>query len=249
MFTLRAGSTVHVVAESPGLLALTVTLVEQARGRAWVHSRLEDCLGHIGERRGEPAAGGCCIVIDVAPGGAAGLRPLWLTRSLHPVVVIAAPGDVETAVQVMKDGAFDCIEPPVNPVELLDAVIAAVERDFANRLRNGREAELRSRAESLTPRERQIMAMLAEGTLNKVIASRLGLSRRTVETHRTNVMHKMNASSVVQLINMSMSLAESDLAQPLHCGPSNVATAAAARVAARVRARPPSSIGAQVTGR
>lgn len=210
MFNLRTGSIVHVVADNSGLLDLTVSLVEEGGGSAWVHPTLGDYLDHLEERRcGEPEAGGRCLVIEVGFGCADELQPLWFCRHRPPVVVIAAPGDVETAVQVMKDGALDCIEPPVNPVELLEAVVAAVERDVASRVRNRRQAELHSRAETLTSREREVMSLIAAGTLNKVIASKLGLSRRTVETHRTNVMHKMNADSVVQLINMSMSLAES----------------------------------------
>jgi len=210
MFILHAGSIVHVIADNPELRALTVSLVEEACGCAQVHSCLGDYLDHLEVRLcGDPEQGGRCLVIDVAPGRADELQALWHCRNRPPIVVLAAPGDVETAVQVMKDGAFDCIEPPVNPVELLEAVIAAVERDAANRLRNRRRAELHNRAELLTSREREVMSLIASGTLNKVIASKLGLSRRTVETHRTNVMHKMNAASVVQLINMSMSLTES----------------------------------------
>lgn len=197
-------SIVHIIVEAPERRARLVSAVERCGGRAHVHARLQDFLAHA-----TPWLHGC-LVIEAAAGGANALEPLWHASPLIPVIVVSAPSDVETAVEVMKRGAFDCIEVPMLEEEdLLASITAALRRDADNWSHVQRQAELRARVESLTPREREVMSLLTAGTLNKIIASRLGLSRRTVETHRTNVMIKMQASSVAQLINMSLLLSES----------------------------------------
>ena len=197
-------STVHVMVENTERRAQLTAMIERSGGRAHVHDRLHDFLLHATQcLRG-------CLVVDVGVGGASALEPLWRACLSMPVIVIPAPSDVETAVEVMKRGAFDCLEASLlQEDDFLVSILAAQRRDAENWLHAQRQAELRNRVESLTPREKQVMMLLTEGTLNKVIASRLGLSRRTVETHRTNVMAKMQAASVAQLINMSLLLAES----------------------------------------
>ena len=149
-----------------------------------------------------------CLVVDVPLSGTVRfeLLQLWRSESTLPVIIISAPADIETAVQVMKDGAFDCLETPFTDAEFRDRLAAALQRDAVNRPDIERTAELKCRVESLTGREREVMTLLTLGTLNKVIASRLGLSRRTVEAHRTSVMKKMRASSVAHLINMCLAL-------------------------------------------
>lgn len=197
-------SIVHVIVENAERRARLMALIERSGERALVHEGVQDLLRH---------ARHClhgCLVIEVGVGGASALDSLWHASLSMPVIVITAPSDVETAVEVMKRGAFDCLEAPLLQEEdLLLSIVAALRRDTDNWLHAQRQAELRSRVESLTPREKQVMLLLTEGALNKIIACRLGLSRRTVETHRTNVMVKMQATSVAQLINMSLLLAES----------------------------------------
>jgi len=133
------------------------------------------------------------------------LEPLWSAEPPVSVIVLTSPADVAQAVKAMRQGAFDCVELLSSGEEGFMATLdAAMRYNAANRLRLQRRAELHARVTSLTPREREVMALLAEGVLNKVIASRLGLSRRTVEAHRSNVMSKMRATSVAHLINMAL---------------------------------------------
>jgi FixJ family two-component response regulator len=149
-----------------------------------------------------------CIVVELSccRSGSIDLQRLWRSEPGLPVIVISPPGDVETAVQAMKDGAFDCLEPPFGDREFLDSVAAALREEAAHRVARERNASLRDRVRSLTRRECEVMWMLGEGAINKVIASRLGVSRRTVEFHRNSVMRKMDAPSLAHLINMCLEL-------------------------------------------
>ena len=106
----------------------------------------------------------------------------------------------------MKDGAFDFLQKPFRDQELLDRINSALKQDFENRAAVNRHADLQKRAESLTPREREVMALVVDGRANKVIAIDLGLSERTVEIHRSNVMEKMGARSVAHLVKMHLTL-------------------------------------------
>lgn len=216
MRILAAGSVVHVVAATASLRARAVSIVERAAGCARVHPCLQDYLDHVADLRDAAEDSGRCLLIQVDEAGAGGLEPLWCSDVSHPVIVIARACDVETAVRVMQDGAFDCVESPMNDAEILDAVIAAAECDVEHRRQVRRHAELKNRAATLTLRERQVMSLLVAGALNKTIAARLGLSRRTVEVHRIHVMQKMNATSLAHLINMSLSLAQLDKSGKRH---------------------------------
>ena len=128
------------------------------------------------------------------------------TGSLLPVILMTGHGDVPMAVQAMKDGAFDFLQKPFRDQDLIDRINAALKQDAENRAIIERHADLRRRAESLTPREREVMAAVVDGKANKVIAIDLGLSERTVEIHRANVMEKMGARSVAHLVKMDLRL-------------------------------------------
>ena len=123
-----------------------------------------------------------------------------------PVILITGHGDIPMAVQAMKDGAFDFLQKPFRDQDLLDRINAALKQDAENRQSVDRLADLRQRAESLTPREREVMGHVVDGKANKVIAIDLGLSERTVEIHRANVMEKMGARSVAHLVKMHLTL-------------------------------------------
>src|SRR4029453_6770349 len=110
------------------------------------------------------------------------------------------------AVQAMKDGAFDFLQKPFRDQELLDRINAALKQDAENRAAVERHADVKARVESLTPREREVMGLVVDGRANKVIAIDLGLSERTVEIHRGNVMEKMGARSVAHLVKMHLTL-------------------------------------------
>jgi two-component system, LuxR family, response regulator FixJ len=150
-----------------------------------------------------------CLVLDVRMPEMSGLElQQHLNRhgSMLPVILISGHGDIPMAVQAMKDGAFDFLQKPFRDQDLLDRINAALKADAKNRENVDRLADLRSRFESLTPREREVMALVVDGKANKVIAIDLGLSERTVEIHRSNVMEKMGARSVAHLVKMHLML-------------------------------------------
>jgi FixJ family two-component response regulator len=149
------------------------------------------------------------MVLDVRMPEMSGLevqQQLNRSGALIPVILITGHGDIPMAVQAMKDGAFDFLQKPFRDQELLDRINAALKQDAQNRESVDRLADLRQRAESLTPREREVMGHVVDGKANKVIAIDLGLSERTVEIHRANVMEKMAARSVAHLVKMHLTL-------------------------------------------
>jgi len=150
-----------------------------------------------------------CLVLDVRMPEMSGLevqQQLNRNGAMLPVILITGHGDIPMAVQAMKDGAFDFLQKPFRDQELIDRINAALKQDAQNRESVDRLADLRQRAESLTPREREVMGLVVDGKANKVIAIDLGLSERTVEIHRANVMEKMGARSVAHLVKMHLTL-------------------------------------------
>ena len=150
-----------------------------------------------------------CLVLDVRMPEMSGLevqQHLNRSGSMLPVILVTGHGDIPMAVQAMKDGAFDFLQKPFRDQDLIDRINAALKQDAQNRESVERLADLRQRAESLTPREREVMAHVVDGKANKVIAIDLGLSERTVEIHRANVMEKMGARSVAHLVKMHLTL-------------------------------------------
>jgi FixJ family two-component response regulator len=150
-----------------------------------------------------------CVVLDVRMPGMSGLevqQQLNRRGSILPVILVTGHGDIPMAVQAMKDGAFDFLQKPFRDQDLLDRINAAVKQDGENRAMLEQLADLKRRAESLTPREREVMGLVVDGKANKVIAIDLGLSERTVEIHRANVMEKMGARSVAHLVKMHLKL-------------------------------------------
>lgn len=115
-------------------------------------------------------------------------------------------GDVPMAVQAMKEGAFDFLQKPFRDQDLIDCINRALKADTENRAALEKHADIKRRFESLTPREMEVMEMLVDGRANKVIAIDLGLSERTVEIHRANVMEKMGVRSVAHLVRMKLAL-------------------------------------------
>lgn len=150
-----------------------------------------------------------CLVLDVRMPEMSGLelqQQLNRSGSMLPVILVSGHGDIPMAVQAMKDGAFDFLQKPFRDQDLLDRINGALKLDAENRASTDRLADLKQRSDSLTPREREVMASVVDGKANKVIAIDLGLSERTVEIHRANVMDKMGARSVAHLVKMHLML-------------------------------------------
>ncbi|HKQ12701.1 MAG TPA: response regulator transcription factor [Steroidobacteraceae bacterium] len=150
-----------------------------------------------------------CLVLDVRMPEMSGLEvQQYLNKagSMLPVILVSGHGDIPMAVQAMKDGAFDFLQKPFRDQELLDRINGALKLDAQNRESVDRLADLKAREQSLTPREREVLVLVVDGKANKVIAIDLGLSERTVEIHRANVMEKMGARSVAHLVKMHLML-------------------------------------------
>ncbi len=147
-----------------------------------------------------------CLVLDVRLPGASGLdlqRELAQSGDPLPIIFITGHGDVPMSVRAMKEGAVEFLTKPFREQEVLDAVQQALKADAIAREHRTRAAEVRRRYESLTPREREVMRHVLTGLLNKQIAGTLGASEVTVKMHRAQVMHKMKAESVVDLLRMA----------------------------------------------
>lgn len=144
-----------------------------------------------------------CIVLDVRLPGASGLefqRVLADLKVQLPVIFISAHGDIPMAVRALKAGAIEFLTKPLQEQQLLDAIQAAIERDRARRREAKIVAELQKRFDSLTPREREVLTLVITGRPNKQIAAQAKLSEMTVKVHRSQIMRKMQAKSLVDLV-------------------------------------------------
>jgi FixJ family two-component response regulator len=150
-----------------------------------------------------------CLVLDVRMPGMSGIelqQQLNLRGATLPVIFITGHGDIPMAVEAMQQGAFDFLQKPFRDQDLIDRIQRALERDARNRTALAQHARIRERLESLTPREREVLALMSRGKPNKVMAAELGVSQRTVEIHRARVMEKTGADSLAHLVRMVMDL-------------------------------------------
>lgn len=150
----------------------------------------------------------CCLVLDMEPSGVRGLE---LQQQLSdqpdlPVIFLSSGGDVPTAVQAMKAGAVEFLTRPFGDEALLGAVSVALERSRAIQGEQSVRQELQRRYQSLTRREREVMALVVSGLLNKQVGGELGISEITVKAHRGQVMRKMQADSLAHLVTMAARL-------------------------------------------
>jgi FixJ family two-component response regulator len=158
-----------------------------------------------------------CLVLDVRLPGLSGLdlqRELVRTEAPIPIIFITGHGDIPMSVRAIKEGAVEFLAKPFRDQDLLDAIQHALEIDRAARLERSMVAELRRRYESLTKREREVMKLVVSGLLNKQIAGELGSSEVTVKMHRGQVMRKMKAQSLVQLVRMAEKIGITSEAAP-----------------------------------
>jgi FixJ family two-component response regulator len=147
-----------------------------------------------------------CIVLDVRFPGRSGLdmqREISAANTSLPIIFITGYGDIPMSVRAMKAGAVEFLTKPFRDQDLLDAVGVALEKDRTRRANEIRIAELRSRFATLTARERQVLTLVIAGRLNKQIAGELGVSEMTVKMHRRQVMRKMQAAGLAQLVRLA----------------------------------------------
>jgi RNA polymerase sigma factor (sigma-70 family) len=147
-----------------------------------------------------------CLVLDVRLPGISGIdfqRQLNKADIRIPIIFITAHGDVPMSVKAMKAGAVEFLIKPFHDQDLLDAVQTAIEKDRLRRLREAEAAELQQRLSTLTPREREVLPLVISGLLNKQIAAEINASEATVKVHRSQLMRKLEAKSVPDLVRMA----------------------------------------------
>jgi len=157
----------------------------------------------------KPSNAVSCLILDVRLPGPSGLDVQTELAAAHiemPIIFITGHGDIAMTVRAMRAGAVEFLTKPVRGQDLLDAVGVALERDRARRERDGKLDALRARYASLSHREREVLSLVTTGLLNKQMAGQLGLSEVTVKVHRHNLMKKLEARSLPELVKMAESL-------------------------------------------
>lgn len=198
---------VHVVEDDRAVRDGLTVLLEAAGYRVRAFARAEDFLGGVG------ACALGCVIADLRLPSLSGIELLDHWRQLGnplPFILLTAFGNVSTAVSTFRNGGFDFLEKPIPPVELLAVVRRAV--DESARWRSVRECSKQAERTMamLSPRERQIFDLLIAGKTNRAIAKHLGISERTVEDHRAQVMRKTAARSVVELVTLAHDATRAD---------------------------------------
>jgi FixJ family two-component response regulator len=195
-----ADAIVFVVDDDAGTRESLENLIRSVGLRAEAFASAQEFL-----RRQRPDVPGC-LVLDVRLPGLSGLdlqKQMAEGERQIPIVFISGHGDIPMTVRAMKAGAVEFLTKPFRDQDLLDAIQQALERDRQARDQRAETEELRSRYRLLTPRERDVMALVVTGLLNKQIAGELGTSEASVKVHRQHVMEKMRAGSMAALVRMA----------------------------------------------
>jgi FixJ family two-component response regulator len=193
-------STVFVVDDDPSVRAAVASLLRSVGHHPRLFGSAQEFLASV------KADGPSCLVLDVRMPGLGGLdcqRRLSDAGLRLPIIFMSGHGDIPMTVKVMKAGAVDFLTKPFRDQDLLDAVNQALECDRARRSEEFQTAAVRALYASLTAREREVMAWVVAGRLNKQIAVELGTSEITVKVHRGSMMRKMEADSVPDLVRMA----------------------------------------------
>jgi RNA polymerase sigma factor (sigma-70 family) len=196
---------VHVVDDSESVRRALSRLLKSAGYRVKEYASAEALLAEPPVAEDTPAV----VVVDlVLPGldGIALAARLGSIPAAPPVVFVSGRGGVPSSVRAMKEGAVDFLEKPVQAQELLDALARAVARSRERIAERQQLADLRHRYSTLTARERQVLALVVSGLLNKQVASELGVSEKTVKVHRSRAVEKMGARSLPDLVRMAVRL-------------------------------------------
>lgn len=192
---------VYVVDDDPSVRTSTERLVRSAGLAVQTFGSAREFLDSA---RSEAPA---CLVLDVRMPGQSGLELqdelMRSAEQVPPIIFVTGHGDIPMTVRAMKAGAVEFMTKPYRQAELLEAIRAAIEHDRASRLARREAAALRRRYERLTPREREVMALVVAGLLNKQIAGDLATSERTIKFHRAHLMNKMQAESLAELVRMA----------------------------------------------
>ena len=195
--------TVFLVEDDEALRRATSRLLESCGFDVRPFAAAEEFLAAF-----DPAIPGC-LLLDLRLPGQSGLelqRTLEGRGDVPPIVFLTGHADVPTSVFAMKRGAVDFLEKPVRDEELVAALERALERDLRTRRDRGERAKIEKRYATLTPREREVLALIVAGKLNKQTAMALDIAERTVKLHRARVLEKMRADSVADLVRMAASL-------------------------------------------
>ena len=208
-----ANATVLVIDDDPALRASIGRLLRSLDLDARLFASISEFL------ESDPPNGPTCLVLDVRLPGRSGLdlqRQLAMANREIPIIFITGHGDIPMSVQAMKGGAIEFLTKPFRDQELLDAIQLGLSRDRARRENEEALVALRERFASLSPREREIMIQVARGRLSKQIAGDIGIAEATVKVHRSRLMRKMKAHSLLALSRMAEKL-QLVPEEPQHC--------------------------------
>ena len=193
--------TVHIVDDDPSMLKYLSELLSTIDYLSKTYDSASDFLNSYNND------GLGCLILDLKLPDISGLELQQQLESNNidlPVIMISGFGDISTAVQAMKAGVLDFLEKPFKGKDLLELVQKAVNKHKIDRDKNHTQNKTLTRINSLTKREKEVMQHVVNGTLNKDIAKQLEISVKTVEVHRSNLMEKMAANSVADLVRMSL---------------------------------------------